>query len=144
MIAVAVAHRRSFDGFQLPHNCSACKGPGGRARRKEWGCERKSRSKEPQLVIPCPSCLGGGCQGCNAGHLEIWRCPLSILDPEAVEARLLHRVYPQTLPFSGGLCDQPASYVAAMRILDHAENLMQKIEREEQQQTERRPNGQRH
>jgi hypothetical protein len=143
MIAVAVAHRRSFDGFRLPHKCRACEGPEGRTKRKEYGCERKSKGKEPQLVIPCPSCLGGGCRECKDGQQEIWRCPIAILDPGAVEARLLHRVYPQVLPFGGGLCDQPASYVAAMRVLDHAEGLMQGIEHEESQQVERRPNGQR-
>jgi hypothetical protein len=65
------------------------------------------------------------------------------VDAGAVEARLLHRAYPQALPFAGGLYDQPAVYVQAMRTLDRAEALMQEIEQEEQQQSrvERRPDG---
>jgi hypothetical protein len=143
MIAVAVAHRRSFDGWRLPHNCKACRGQGGQAKRKEWGCERKSQGQEPQFTIPCSVCLGSGCRECKDGQQPIWRCPLAIVDPGAVEARLLHHVYPQALPFGGGLCDQPAAYVQAMRILDLGEGRMQELEREEQEQAhvERRPDG---
>jgi len=135
---VAVSHRKSWwECFELPHDCRIC------AREPEakeaWGCTEPS--EELQLWIPCESCDGltEGCQTCaGQGWEPIHRCPLAILDPLAVELVALHRHWPGTLPYEGGVYEQPALYVEAMRYLDRREAEFESRVRQIEEQ-QRRP-----
>lgn len=126
MVAVALSHRRSFhDPFQLPQDCRRCRGDGGAALRADWGCQKET--EDIQLWIPCPCGREPKCSRCHGGGFEgLRRCPQKIAGPEEWELLALHRHWPQALPYAGGIYDQPAPYVAAMRLLDWAEALMQK------------------
>jgi len=133
MIAVAYSHRKSFhEGWGLPHACRVCKKfP---EKKAEWGCE--SPAREPQIQIPCVLCAGddADCQVCNGtGYEDIYRCPRTFITPWETEYRALHRSWPGALPFAGGIWDQPAQYVIAMRIIDQAEGLMQEILEDERE-----------
>lgn len=138
MIAVALSHRKSyFDGSGLPHACRTCKAIP--ERKLQWGC--KEPTKDPQLWIPCLGCGGEdpGCPDCQGtGYEAIYRCPRSLVGRLENEYRTLHRHWPAALPVAGGIWDQPAIYIAAMRLLDFAEDKMQMLIREEQEMKSQR------
>ena len=87
----------------------------------EWGCDGDSPLS--QLWIPCVSCGGEepACKRClGTGHEEVFRCPWAVVTEETRELMALFHDYPQVLPLAGGLYDQPARYVRAMRFLQQA------------------------
>lgn len=122
---MALSHRRSFkDPIDLPQTCRHCKKPGGEDLKKEWGCDEPT--SHAQLWIPCQDCpREGECATCHGdGWEEIRVCPQKLVWPEAWELLGLHAYWPEALPFAGGIYDQPAGYVAAMRWLDYVEGML--------------------
>lgn len=137
MIAVAAFYRRSFfDGLSVPQSCQACRGGDAAAIRATWGCDRSTIT--PQLRIPCVRCAGEdpACEICRgSGHESIYDCPRRLLseDEDALQLFSLFSTYPQALPCAGGLYDQPARYLAAMRVIGHAtRELEQQIARDQE------------
>jgi hypothetical protein len=52
-------------------------------------------------------------------YLNYYRCPGAFRSQDSVELILAHRLWEQgVLPYDGGLLDQPAKYVEAMRLID--------------------------
>ena len=95
--------------------------------RREWGCDAPTR--EAQLYIPCLACDGAedDCKVCSGLGLEpIHRCPNAVLDPTIKPLFYLWLSWPGVLPEAGGLHDQPAIYVEAMRLLDVARGRMER------------------
>lgn len=121
---MAVSYRRSFhedNGFPRRHGGEQCEGA------------RDSR----QILIPCQDCDGfsAECATCRGyGFEEIFSCPWCAVEPELGELIVLHATWPGALPCAGGIYDQPAGYVQAMRFLDYGHGLM---DREMQEEIER-------
>jgi len=117
---VALSCGRSFhEALPLGHTCAACKL--SQEIRSQWGCD--APTKEPQLWIPCVRCAGDDlvCALCHGlGYESIHRCPRKLITEETWEYLRLFEVYPQVLPLSGGLLQQAAPYVRAMRLLAFA------------------------
>jgi hypothetical protein len=138
-IAVAISYRKSFYTLSdLHHDCSYCKLDEG--QKLEWGCE--SPSAEPQLFIPCGECPAeGGCMACGGSGFEpISRCPRAVWDRDVAEFFSLFKNWPQALPFAGGIYDQPAGYVLAMRVIEAAsDSLLRAIQ--DEQKTEVKTSG---
>lgn len=122
MIAVAASYGVSFSGlYDLPQTCRLCRKDGSPTLRADWGCD--GPTSQPQLFIPCVRCDGTNelCALCEGQGFEaIHRCPYANDIGEAQEFLLLHAAWPGTLPMAGGIYDQPAIYVDAMRLLDVA------------------------
>lgn len=141
MIAVAVSYRRSFFSTNgLPHDCGVCRIPGCEDRRLSWGCE--TDTAEIQLYIPCQFCdeakPGEGCEVCEGtGYEPIHRCPMALMDDGSVELVALHRHWPNALPYAGGIYDQPAVYVTAMRLIDSARGSMERTLASQREQAEK-------
>ena len=123
-MAAALYYGRSFlEGFSLGHSCTVCRRKDAAARREEWGCDRPTDAV--QVWIPCIRCGGQDedCPACGGGGFEgIHECPRKLLgaDADACELFNLHETYPAALPRAGGLHDQPARYLAAMRLIEWA------------------------
>lgn len=120
-----MSRRRSFrEGWELPHDCGACRGKNGAERRSRWGCDQET--EEAQLWVPCQFCdlapEGKDCPTCKGlGHVPIRRCPLSILTADHAELFRLVSLYPTALPYAGGIYDQPAIYLEAVSVIRAAE-----------------------
>lgn len=87
-----------------------------------------------QLWIPCQDCDGfaPSCETCHGyGFEPVYRCPWCSVEPEVAELVALHSVWPQALPIAGGIYDQPAGYVQAMRFLTMAHGIMERELRKE-------------
>jgi hypothetical protein len=104
----------------------------------EWGCDVPTT--EAQLTIPCVRCDGvdASCALCQGtGFEELHDCPRARLerDPLALELFSLSATYPAALACAGGLYDQPARYVQAMRIIAVANRRMEEaIERDRERE----------
>ena len=124
---MALSYGKSFfQGYPLPQTCLVCRKEGSEDLRREWGCDKPSEF--PQLIIPCTQCSGGNddcgvCQG--SGQEAIYRCPNTFMDRGTAEMIMLHTSWPQAFPLTGGLYDQPAAYVSAMRLIDQAHAKME-------------------
>ena len=140
---MALSHRRSFkDPIDLPQSCRLCKKPGCEDLKKEWGCDEPTA--HAQLWIPCQGCPETGeCATCHGDGWEaIHDCPQKVVWPEAVELLHLHAYWPEAVPFSGGIYEQPAGYVAAMRWLDYVggmlrDEIQRDLEREQRMRESR-------
>jgi len=98
--------------------------------RENWGCD--APLEVPLMDVECVRCQGDGCERCaGRGHVEIDRCPWSIVshaDRVAVQVCLVFLEY-GTLPFAGGLLDQPGAFwdawhvVARVRDADRAKDV---------------------
>jgi len=136
MIAVAISYRRSFltlEPISLPPSCERCKQTNDDKTREAMGCQ--GDSAQLPITIPCQDCGVEKCSTCGgSGWEEIKRCPMAGMDPQVVEFMQLHGQWP-VLPFSGGIYDQPAAYVAAMRLLDYGSGLIQnQIDRDQERE----------
>jgi len=133
MIGMAISYGESFfEPIGLPQRCSAC-----RQRddlRREWGCEEKSANA--QLWIPCLHCHGESheCSNCHgSGREAIHRCPNAIVEQWAIDAVLMYRYWPDALPFSGGMLEQPHRYVRAMMLCDFAKVELETVKRKREE-----------
>jgi hypothetical protein len=87
--------------------------------RVEWGCRKPT--EQAQLWIPCVDCGGEqpGCKRCSGrGYEPIYSCPNVLVEASSHELLYLYRGWPQSLLVGGGVYDQPAGYVLAMRFID--------------------------
>ena len=114
MLAVAVATG------ELRNDCRICtRVPEARAA---WGCDAPVT---PFLSIDCPACLGFDpkcerCKGDPRGIL-IDRCPFSTMSPGIAAIIPYYADWQQgRMPVEGGVLDQSAAFVEAMRFLDSA------------------------
>lgn len=100
-----------FTGEEIkPHVCSE---------------ECEGEAEGVTLYLPCLACHGRGCAACGpGGHVALYTCPFRRDLGDAWEYVSLHQHYPGTLPLAGGLYNQPAPYVVAMRLLDRAKTLL--------------------
>jgi hypothetical protein len=103
----------------LEPTCRLCRRPENRDLRERWGCDGPA---EAWGRIPCPSCGDEADEDCatcgGAGHLELTRCPWSMIGPReryACEVAVL--LEGGLLPFGGGWDELPASLVQAVRIV---------------------------
>lgn len=115
--------------IDLVQDCSRCRKDS--RERERWGCERPT--KDPQLWIPCLDCATRGCPQCDEkGYEPVYRCPRSVVWPETWVFLDLHEQWPRALPFGGGLLEQPAPYLEAMRLIDAAiGTLREAVQRDE-------------
>jgi hypothetical protein len=122
MVAVAVTRGLSFfEPQRLKQTCKLCTREECQGFREMWGCD--APTAQPQLWIPCVACDGREqtCESCSGGGFEaLYRCPQTFVTDEAREFVELFQVYPQALPLSGGLYEQPDRYLIAMRIIARA------------------------
>lgn len=120
----------------MEHDCRTC--TRSELAKREWGC--LERTERPQLWIPCVVCgqEEERCKECGGSGWEaIHRCPYALVDAATWELVYLHAHWPAVLPYAGGLYEQPAAYVQAMRLLDAAVGRMREVMREEQERQQR-------
>jgi hypothetical protein len=112
------------------HDCRVCTRKAYEDLRAQWGCDGPTAWE--QFFLPCACGGEDGCQVCAGTGLEpVHECPNRLLSAGVIPLLELHRVWPQVLPLAGGLYDQPAAYVQAMRLLDQAEARMKREMQEE-------------
>lgn len=89
-------------------------------RRATWGCD--APASEPVVHLsPCPFCTGGreDCTHCHGeDRYPVFRCPHKLVTKNDLDAVLAaSMVEVGVLPDAGGLQDQPATFVAALPLL---------------------------
>lgn len=119
----------------LRQTCQTCRKANATAVRAEWGCD--TRTREAQLWIPCVRCDGQSpdCKLCRGtGYESLHDCPWKLLegDQDALQLYALHATYPAALPRAGGLYDQPARYLSAMRLIESARQRLEDAIRRDQ------------
>ena len=77
----------------------------------------------------------------GTGLEEMRRCPIAVVWPESIELLRLYRAWPGTLPFDGGLLDQPSSYLDAMYCLEWAKESLLGAQQAENEAMERLVKG---
>ena len=83
-------------------------------------CVDKGTETQP-IQIECPSCNGGGCDGCDDGYVSIIGCPNEFCR-DIVPAVNLADLFDKGLPpVAGGALDQAAWFINATRILNNDE-----------------------
>lgn len=101
-------------------DCKLCSvpGPEADARRRDWGCDEPAAV--PLLGATCWRCSGLNPDACDlckgTGQVDVDRCPNAI--PEQVHWRVCEYVTlieVGILPVAGGLEDQAASFLEALR-----------------------------
>ena len=71
--------------------------------------------------------------------MEIDECPNRLYDGSSIEAVVAHSGWPATLARAGGLYDQPAAYVDAMRLLDNAMGVIERTKNDDARSHHQRP-----
>lgn len=101
-------------------DCKQCSGSGSAAEenRRAWGCDEPA--KVPLLGATCWRCSGFDPEACDlckgAGMVDVDRCPNAL--PDQVHWRVCEYVTlveVGILPVGGGLEDQSASFLEALR-----------------------------
>ena len=124
-------------------DCKLCKGSGSEAeqRRRDWGCDEPAPIS--LLGATCWRCSGVDPDSCDlckgAGMVDIDRCPFAL--PEGVHWRICEYVSlleVGILPVAGGLEDQAASFLEAIRF---TQGLKAELEREELEKQQRKGHG---
>lgn len=101
-------------------DCKQCSGSGPEAEtnRKNWGCDEPA--EVPLLAATCWRCSGYDPESCDlckgAGMVDIDRCPRAM--PDSVHWQICEYVTlieVGILPVAGGLEDQSASFLEALR-----------------------------
>lgn len=127
---MALGYRKSFltltDLDARGHHCDAdCEIP----QDQPWcyiPCACGGRLEE------CPSCQGRGWE-------PIFVCPLTLQDAETSELVSLYAQWPGALLRAGGIYDQPAGYVEAMRILDMGVGILREQVSAEEERARKAP-----
>ena len=102
----------------LEMDCSICiRTP---SVRIAWGCDKPTSN--PFINIECPRCwsLDLECEKCKGtGLIGIDRCPYKSISPEIFRLASYYSDWKEgRLPVAGGICDQSARYVQAMKLMD--------------------------
>jgi hypothetical protein len=129
---VAVHGKSFFESAPVFHDCTVCKRD--EVSREEWGCD--APTEDPQFTIPCVYCnqVDPECESCGGdGWEHIHRCPYSVCDEVTWELMALYRSWPGTMHSSGGVYEQHAGYLNAMRVIDVAMSRMDKLIKDEQE-----------
>lgn len=104
---------------KLPQDCRICRRVP--RLRKQWGCDE--RACEPTGYVHCHRCFGRDpecveCDGDKRG-IPVYDCPYRTMQGTVLRAiPYFGNWRGGILPVEGGLLDQSASFVEAMRILD--------------------------
>ena len=134
---MAINGQSFFESVPVDHDCKICSR--NNIARQDWGCDEPTESV--QCYIPCVRCAqtNANCELCGGdGWESIHRCPYSLCDKFTWELMALHCRWPETLLHEGGVYDQPAVYVNAMRILDGADGKIQKIKDDQEKKVSRK------
>lgn len=100
-----------------------CRRPGNEELRTWWGCD--DTAEQPFARLECPRCLGYDpkCELCE-GHQDgvpMSDCPYRVLPRHIQELVAWYGDWDKgRLPMDGGLLDQSAGFVDAMRTIDAA------------------------
>ena len=119
MIAVAAAYGR------IQQSCKVCTidAEETRSLRRLWACDETATHEVAR--IPCPWCVGDGCERCGDGTIGLRDCPQRLLRETAgigVALRASAMIERGLLPVAGGYADQSATLLAAVSIVDAAKS----------------------
>lgn len=118
MIAVAARHGR------VPMTCKLCHDP---KLRQAWGCDGPAQN--PVFYLECVRCQDGprdpACQLCRGQGLEpVYECPWRTMPREVADLMILYDFMKAGLgfPADGGVQDQAALFLEAVRLIGMEEN----------------------
>ncbi len=123
------AAARMFGRECVTADCRRCQvgsGPEREHMRTMFGCDAPAPA--PVWYVACPCDADPSCDECGGtGKRDFHRCPGSMIDRRA-DVSDFARAYVQfdgrhVLPVTGGLCDQAASFVDAVGIMDRERGL---------------------
>jgi len=124
-------------------NCKLCSGgtPDAEARRREWGCDEPAAV--PLLGATCWTCFGAGLEDCDTckgdGMVDVDRCPFAVVEGNAWRiCEYVSLLEVGILPVAGGLEDQAASFLEALRF---TQGLKAELEAEELERQKRATRG---
>lgn len=104
---------------RLPQDCRICRRVP--RLREQWGCDESAC--DPTGYVHCHRCYGRDpecpeCEGDQRG-IPVYDCPYRTAAPTVLRALPFYANWRNgLLPVPGGLLDQSASFVDAMRMLD--------------------------
>ena len=113
----------------LSQDCAVCSRVP--ARRISWGCDEPAAF--PFIYITCPRCLGQDmkckrCEGDPRG-VGVTRCPYATIPKHILGLSPWYNDWKNgLLPVAGGVLDQSAFFVDAMRYLDQRVSVIQQAQ----------------
>ena len=85
-------------------------------------CNDIGTEAEP-IDIECPACNGGGCDQCDEGYYRVIGCPNGYCGDMKRAIPLIDLFNKGMAPVAGGVLDQAAWFIDAVRVFEHEESL---------------------